>query len=126
MSFACSAAISLAALSAVLATPAHAGDEDDNRAITVNGQQSAEIARPVASAASVNAAAIATQINAASVEDTLKYLPSLIIRKRHIGDNFAPIATRTSGLGSSARSLIYADGALLSALIANNNGNGSP
>lgn len=126
MSFACSAAISLAALSAVLATPAHAGDEDDNRAITVNGQQSAEIARPVASTASVNAAAIATQINAASVEDTLKYLPSVIIRKRHIGDNFAPIATRTSGLGSSARSLIYADGALLSALIANNNGNGSP
>ena len=53
-------------------------------------------------------------------------MPSLVVRKRHIGDNFAPIATRTSGLGASARSLIYADGALLSALIGNNNGNGSP
>lgn len=69
---------------------------------------------------------IQTRINAVSVEDTLKYLPSLIIRKRHVGDNFAPIATRTSGLGSSARSLIFADGILLSALINNNNGNGSP
>jgi iron complex outermembrane receptor protein len=76
--------------------------------------------------ASVDSARIATTINAVSVEDTLKYLPSLVVRKRHIGDNFAPIATRTSGLGGSARSLIYADGALLSALIANNNGNGSP
>lgn len=69
---------------------------------------------------------IAATINAVSVEDTIKYLPSLVVRKRHIGDNFAPIATRTSGLGASARSLIYADGAPLSALIANNNGNGSP
>jgi len=120
-----SSAISLAALSAALSSPAFATDEDQ-RTIIVNAQQSAEIARPVASTASVDAATIATQINAVSVEDTLKYLPSLIIRKRHIGDNYAPIATRTSGLGSSARSLIYADGALLSALIGNNNGNGSP
>jgi iron complex outermembrane receptor protein len=77
-------------------------------------------------AVSVDAATIRATVNAASVEDTLKYVPGLVIRKRHIGDNFAPVATRTSGLGSSARSLIYADGILLSALINNNNGNGSP
>ncbi|NBC36648.1 TonB-dependent receptor [Novosphingobium sp. FSY-8] len=88
--------------------------------------QTASIERAPNTQASLTAAAIATQVNAVSTEDTLKYLPSLVIRKRHIGDNFAPIATRTSGLGSSARSLIYADGALLSALIGNNNGNGSP
>jgi iron complex outermembrane receptor protein len=76
--------------------------------------------------ATVTAQDIASKINALSAEDALKYAPSLVIRKRHVGDNFAPIATRTSGLGSSARSLIYADGVLLSALIANNNGNGSP
>lgn len=117
--------VSYAALAvAVLATPAYAGDEDQ-RTIIVNAQATA-IATPAASTASVDAATIAAQVNAVSVEDTLKYLPSLIIRKRHIGDNYAPIATRTSGLGSSARSLIYADGALLSALIGNNNGNGSP
>ena len=79
-----------------------------------------------ASHASIDAAAIATTINARNVEDTLKYLPSLIVRKRHIGDSQAPLATRTSGLGASARSLIYADGALLSALIGNNNTTASP
>ena len=81
---------------------------------------------PPATRVTVTAERIAATINAASVEDTLKYAPSLVIRKRHIGDNFAPIATRTSGLGASARSLIYADGVLLSAFIGNNNGNGSP
>ena len=59
-------------------------------------------------------------------EDALKYLPSLIIRKRHIGDVQDPLETRTSGLGQSARSLIYADGVLLSALIGNNNTTASP
>jgi iron complex outermembrane receptor protein len=61
-----------------------------------------------------------------NVEDTLKYLPSLVVRKRHIGDTQAPLATRTSELGSSARSLIFADGALLSSLIGNNNTLASP
>lgn len=79
-----------------------------------------------ASRASIDAATIATTINARNVEDTLKYLPSLVVRKRHIGDSQAPLATRTSGLGASARSLIYADGALLSALIGNNNTSASP
>src|SRR4029078_4090039 len=45
---------------------------------------------------------------------------------RHIGDTQAPLATRTSGVGSSARSLIYADGVLLSALNGNNNSFASP
>jgi len=76
--------------------------------------------------ATVTADQIATSINAVNAEDALKYLPSLIVRKRHIGDTQAPLATRTSGLGSSARSLIYADGALLSALIGNNNTTASP
>ena len=74
----------------------------------------------------VTAGTIATTINALTVEQTLKYLPSLVIRQRHVGDTQAPLATRTSGLGSSARSLIYADGALLSALIGNNNSTASP
>lgn len=81
---------------------------------------------PPATRVTITADRIAATVNAVSVEDTLKYAPSLVVRKRHIGDNFAPIATRTSGLGASARSLIYADGVLLSAFIANNNGNGSP
>lgn len=102
-------------------------DEMDHPAIVVTGTHAHDrIDLPPATTATVTAATMAEQVNAVSVEDTLKYVPSLIIRKRHIGDNFAPIATRTSGLGASARSLIYADGVLLSALVGNNNGNGSP
>ena len=78
------------------------------------------------SSATVTADTIATTIDALNVEQALKYLPSLVVRQRHIGDTQAPLATRTSGLGSSARSLIYADGALLSALIGNNNTIASP
>ncbi len=75
---------------------------------------------------SVTAAQMVETINVVNTEDALKYLPSLIVRKRNFGDQQAPLATRTSGLGQSARSLIYADGLLLSTLIGNNNGSASP
>jgi len=65
-------------------------------------------------------------VNLRNAEDSLRYLPSLFVRKRHTGDTQAPVATRTSGVGSSARSLVYADGVLLSALIGNNNNFASP
>lgn len=65
-------------------------------------------------------------VNAMTVEDTLKYLPNILIRRRFIGDTQAPLATRTTGINASARSLIYADGILLSTLVNNNNQNGSP
>lgn len=79
-----------------------------------------------ATAESTTAAQIAETVNAVNVEDALKYFPSLIVRKRNIGDQQAPLATRTSGLGQSARALIYADGVLLSSLIGNNNTSASP
>ena len=75
---------------------------------------------------SVTAAQMAETINVMNTEDALKYLPSLIVRKRNFGDQQSPLATRTSGLGQSARSLIYADGFLLSSLIGNNNSSASP
>jgi iron complex outermembrane receptor protein len=64
--------------------------------------------------------------NVINAEDSLRYFPNILVRKRHIGDTQAPITTRTSGVGASARSLVYADGVLLSALIGNNNSNASP
>ena len=93
--------------------------------IVVTGDRATDDA-PVPSKSSIDAATIATTVNAATVEDTLKYLPGLVVRARHIGDTQSPLATRTSGVGASARSLIYADGALLSALIGNNNTLASP
>ncbi|MBR1220025.1 TonB-dependent receptor [Bradyrhizobium sp. U87765 SZCCT0131] len=75
---------------------------------------------------STTAKQIEETVNLKDPEDAIKYMPSLFVRKRNDGDNQAVLATRTWGLNSSARSLIYADDVLISALIANNNTSGSP
>jgi iron complex outermembrane receptor protein len=63
---------------------------------------------------------IRERINAFDSEDALKYLPSLNVRKRYVGDyDHAVLASRASGTGNSARSLVYADGILLSNLLGN-------
>ncbi len=122
----------LAMLASTTALPAWASDDPvptdagkDDILITAQ-RQKATIEHAPNTTASTDADTIARTTNAMNVEDTIKYLPSLIVRKRHIGDTQAPLATRTAGLGASARSLIYADGALLSALIGNNNTSASP
>lgn len=59
-------------------------------------------------------------INATDSEDALKYFPSLLVRKRYIGDyNHAVLSSRASGTGNSARSAVYADGILLSNFLGN-------
>ena len=75
---------------------------------------------------SITAKQIDETINLKDPEDAVKYMPSLFVRKRNDGDNQAVLATRSWGLNSSARTLIYYDDLLISALIANNNTNGSP
>ena len=75
---------------------------------------------------SVTATRIDETINLLDPEDAVKYLPSVFLRKRNPGDTQAIMATRVWGVSSSARSLIYADGVLLTALIANNNSIGGP
>lgn len=117
----------LLASAALCAAPAFAADEDT--APTVSGiVVHAAAPRPdqPLSAQTIDADRIAATVNATTAEDALRYLPAIFVRRRHIGDTQAPITTRTSGVGSSARSLIYADGVLLSALIGNNNSSASP
>ncbi|HWP11013.1 MAG TPA: TonB-dependent receptor [Ramlibacter sp.] len=59
-------------------------------------------------------------INATDSEDAIKYFPSLLVRKRYIGDyNHAILSSRASGTGNSARSAVYADGILLSNYLGN-------
>jgi iron complex outermembrane receptor protein len=68
----------------------------------------------------VTGSTIARTINALDAEDALKYFPSLLVRKRYTGDfDHAVLASRASGTGNSARSLVYADGILLSNLLGN-------
>lgn len=76
--------------------------------------------------ASVTASEARAKVNLIDTQDAVKYLPSVFLRKRNNGDTQAVMGTRTWGVSSSARSLIYADGVLLSALIANNNNIGGP
>ena len=57
-------------------------------------------------------------VNLVDAEDAVKYLPSVFLRKRNNGDTQATLATRVWGTSSSARSLIFADGVPLTALIA--------
>lgn len=63
---------------------------------------------------------IEESINATDSQDALKYMPSLLVRKRYIGDyNHAVLSTRASGTGNPARSMVYADGILLSNYLGN-------
>ena len=107
--------------SVLLPAPALAADSEADQPIVVIGQRGTP-----GSDAGVDAARLAETTAILNPEDSLRYLPSLFVRKRHIGDTQSPLATRTSGVGASARSLIYADGILLSALIGNNNSTASP
>jgi iron complex outermembrane receptor protein len=74
----------------------------------------------------ITARQIEETINLKDPEDAIKYMPSLFVRKRNDGDNQAVLATRTWGLNSSARTLIYYDDLLVSALIGNNNTSAAP
>jgi iron complex outermembrane receptor protein len=69
---------------------------------------------------SITGREIEDRINASDSEDALKYFPSLLVRKRYIGDyNHAILSSRASGTGNSARSAVYADGILLSNFLGN-------
>lgn len=76
--------------------------------------------------ASVTAEQARETINLIDPQDAVKYLPSVFVRKRNNGDTQSVMGTRVWGVSSSARSLIFADGVPLSALIANNNTIGGP
>lgn len=106
-----------------------AGDAAALPPVTVQGSSTPSIAQREqlpTTTESVNAARAAETINATTVEDYVKYLPDLLVRKRYIGDTQSPIASRTTGINASARTLILADDVWLSSYVGNNNTNGSP
>ncbi|MEO7996022.1 MAG: TonB-dependent receptor [Gemmatimonadaceae bacterium] len=76
--------------------------------------------------ASITSDKVQQTVNIVDTQDALKYFPSLFLRKRNNGDTQATMATRSWGVSSSARSLVFADGVPLTALIANNNTIGAP
>ena len=117
--------IALALLPAV-ALAATAQDQAPERAkslgiVTVTGGQPSSLPTQIPTTIEgVTREQIATTINASDSEDALKYLPSLMVRKRYIGDyNHAILSSRASGTGNSARSGVYAGGILLSNYLGN-------
>jgi iron complex outermembrane receptor protein len=62
---------------------------------------------------------IAKTTNVLTSAEVFKYLPSVMIRERYIGDNNAIVTLRTNGPTESANTLVYANGVLLSNLLGN-------
>jgi iron complex outermembrane recepter protein len=89
--------------------------------VTVTGPQPTSLPTQIpATMEGVTREQIERSVNATDSEDALKYLPSLLVRKRYIGDyNHAILSSRASGTGNSARSAVYADGTLLSNYLGN-------
>ena len=75
---------------------------------------------------SIDQKKIENTVNIIDSEDSVKYLPSLLLRKRNYGDTQPTMATRMWGINSSARNLVYVDDIPISALVSNNNTNGAP
>lgn len=121
-----------ALISALMSTTAYA-QVVELPTIDVNGASSELATPPVKeryqlpqTTESTTAQRIETINNAVDAADTIKYFPSLFVRKRNDGDFQQVLMTRYWGPNSSARTLIYADDILLSALIGNNNSAASP
>lgn len=82
-------------------------------AVTVSGTRSPLDPNLPTTTESKTAAQLREQ-NFVSVEDSLKYLPNLTIRKRYVGDRNALIGGRSSSELQAPRAVVYADGYLLS------------
>ena len=89
--------------------------------VTVTGGQPTSLPTQIPTTMeSITRGQIENTINATDSEDAIKYFPSLLVRKRYIGDyNHAILSSRASGTGNSARSAVYADGILLSNYLGN-------
>jgi len=112
-----------ALLASTALSPIVAHADSDTTEVVVTG---ARPEKPPTTTESTTAETLSRITNVVTPEDALRYLPNLTVRQRHLGDTQSPVTTRTSGVGASARSLIYVDGILISALIGNNNSSASP
>jgi iron complex outermembrane receptor protein len=78
--------------------------------ITVFGQDPKAGDRHPANPVSLLTPADLVSINAATTEDLVKYEPSLVIRRRYIGDPNGTMGIRGSNMFQTTRSMVFADG----------------
>lgn len=108
----------LAALACLGSAQAADGDKQFGEMV-VKGEKSPLPANLPAVTEGMNAQQIEETVNAVTAAETVKYLPSIAVRERFVGDRNAIVATRTTGTLSSAQSLLYADNLMLSNLLGN-------
>lgn len=58
----------------------------------------------------IDALDVKTRTNATTVEDVVRYAPSVLIRKRYIGDPNGTLGIRTSNSFQTAHSMVFGDG----------------
>ena len=68
--------------------------------VEVRASQEAQRQLSPATIESVTARQLADTNDVMNTEDALKYVPSVFVRKRFIGDTQAPVATRTTGINA--------------------------
>ncbi|MBV8380529.1 MAG: TonB-dependent receptor [Paucibacter sp.] len=116
-------AFPMGAVQAQTAAPADSAETQVKKlgVVTVSGSRPTSLPTHIPTTLErVTAEDIARTVNATDSEDALKYFPSLLVRKRYVGDyNHAILSSRASGTGNSARSAVYADGILLSNYLGN-------
>lgn len=111
-------------LSSIAAGAVQAADEAPLEEVVVWGQQTNE------RAASSHPSSLLTQqdlvsINVATTEDVVKFEPSLVIRRRFIGDSNGTMGMRGSNMFQTSRSMVFADGVPLHYLL-QSRWNGAP
>ena len=111
-------------LSSLAAGAAQATDQAPLEEVVVWGSQTNE------RAASSHPSSLLTQqdivsINVATTEDLVKFEPSLVIRRRFIGDSNGTMGMRGSNMFQTSRSMVFADGVPLHNLL-QSRWNGAP
>lgn len=96
---------------------AAASDADEGRQLgemVVKTDKPAVPANLPSTTEGVTAQRIEETANAVTAAETIQYLPSVHVRERYIGDRNAIVQMRTNTAVSSAQTIVYADGLLLS------------
>ena len=85
--------------------------------VTVSGAQAPDSATHYVSPSTRISAADAEQVNTSSAEDLFKYQPSLVIRRRYIGDSNGTVGMRGANMFQTARTMVFADGLPLHSML---------
>lgn len=95
------------------------GEDKQLGEMVIKSDKSALPANVPASTESVTAKQIAESVNSVSSAGALSYVPSVHVRERFIGDVNGGLAMRMYGVNSSAQTIVYADGLLMSNFLTN-------